>query len=370
MAEKNYNFDLIVSQFLNEGDKMVSVGPFGEGHINDTYAAVIENNGEKRRIIVQRINHSIFTEPAALMDNIYGVTTFLKKIIEANGGDVLRETLTVIPAKDGKLYFVDEGGNYWRSYIFIEGATTYQSIQTKEDFYNCGAAFGNFQRLLADYPADQLSESIPNFHNTEKRFEAFVEAVNKDICGRAKDVQAEIEFAMARKEAACEIVNMLKEGKIPLRVTHNDTKLNNIMIDDATGKAICIIDLDTIMPGAAAYDFGDSIRFGASTGAEDEVDLSKIEMSLELFEVFASGYLSVAKEFLTDEELYSLSIGAKIMTFECGIRFLTDYLSGDTYFKIHRPNHNLDRCRTQFKLVADMEKKMDQMHVIVNKYAK
>ncbi len=366
----SYNFDKIVSAFVGD-KKCVDIRPHGEGHINDTFAATIQDaDGTQKRVIFQKINHSIFTDTDGLMNNIWGVTNFLKDIIVKNGGDPNRETMTVIKTLDGKFLYNDEGGNYWRAYDFIEGTNCFQSIESDEDFYNCGAAFGNFQRQLADYPADELCETIVNFHNTESRLRDFEEAVKKDVMGRAKDVQPEIEFALQRKESACEIVNLLRDGKMPLRVTHNDTKLNNILFDAQTGKALCIIDLDTVMPGAAAYDFGDSIRFGASTGAEDETDLSKIEMSLHLFEVFTKGYLSVAKEFLTETELYSLAIGAKIMTFECGIRFLADYLSGDTYFKIHRERHNLDRCRTQFKLVDDMEKKMDEMQAIVKKYAK
>ena len=365
-----YDFDKVVAAFVGD-EKCIDIRPHGEGHINDTFAGTIDIGGGKtKRLIFQRINHSIFTDPDGLMNNICGVTEFLKDIIAKNGGDPNRETMTVIKTVDGGNYYKDADGNYWRAYDFIEDTNCFQSIESDEDFYNCGAAFGNFQRQLADYPAAKLCETIVNFHNTESRIKDFEKAVKDDIKGRAKDVQAEIDFAMQRKEAGCEIVNLLRDGKMPLRVTHNDTKLNIILFDAQSGEALCIIDLDTVMPGAAAYDFGDSIRFGASTGAEDEIDLSKIEMSLDLFEVFTKGYLSVAKEFLTETELYSLAIGAKIMTYECGIRFLTDYLNGDTYFKIHREHHNLDRCRTQFKLVADMEKKMDEMHAIVKKYSK
>lgn len=359
----------ISSQFSNQGTFMYAE-PYGQGHINDTYAAYFQRqDGSKYRVILQRINHKVFKDPDGLMNNIYSVTQFLKRKIKAMGGDEQRETLTVIPTVNGGFYHRNGDGLYWRMYIFIEDAVTYQSIRDHRDFFNCGVAFGNFQRLLADFPARSLNETIANFHNTVKRFEDFKSAVKSDRAGRVKDVMPEIEFAMQREKDAGQIIDMLQKKEIPYRVTHNDTKLNNIMIDKASGKGICVIDLDTVMPGAACYDFGDSIRFGASTAAEDEIDLSKVEMSLELFEVFTDGYLSVAKEFLTDNEKESLAVGAKLMTFECGIRFLTDYLNGDTYFKIHREHQNLDRCRTQFKLVSDMERKMDKMQKIVHRYS-
>lgn len=364
-----YDLQTILEHFIAD-DLFLSAVPYGEGHINDTFAVNFQkNSGDRYRVILQRINHLVFTDPPGLMNNVYGITTFLKQKIAAAGGNVMRETLTVIPAKNGDLFYIDRDGNYWRMYVFVEDAITYQSCRNEQDFYNCGTAFGNFQRLLSDYKTDQLVETIADFHNTVRRFEALKEAIRQDKSGRAKDVQPEITFALNREKDAGAIIELLRSGKIPYRVTHNDTKLNNIMIDNQTGMGICVIDLDTVMPGAACYDFGDSIRFGASTAAEDETDLSKVTLSLQLFEVFAKGYLSVAKEFLTSAETESLAVGAKIMTFECGIRFLTDYLNGDTYFKIHRANQNLDRCRTQFRLVADMEQKMDRMQAIVKKYS-
>lgn len=343
--------------------------PYGSGHINDTFAAVFQQaDGSRRRYILQRMNHEIFKDPEALMENINNVTSFLRKKIVEAGGDPERETLNVVPAKDGKSFFKDSIGSYWRGYVFIEGATSYDKVEKPEHFYQSAVAFGNFQKLLADYPAATLHETIPDFHNTTVRFETFKKAVQEDVMGRAKDVQAEIDFAMAREEDASVLMNMLKKGELPLRVTHNDTKLNNIMIDDKTGKGICVIDLDTVMPGLALNDFGDSIRFGANPAAEDEKDLSKVWMELSLFESFTRGFLEACGNSLTDNEINMMPMGAKLMTFECGIRFLTDYLQGDTYFKVHREGHNLDRCRTQFKLVADMEEKWDQMKAIVEKY--
>ncbi|MBQ8741273.1 MAG: aminoglycoside phosphotransferase family protein [Clostridia bacterium] len=342
-------------------DEITYIEPYGSGHINSTWLAIHKSaDGKEVKNLMQKINNYVFKNPDELMENIAGVTAFLRDKVEEDG------TLTVIPTLDGKNYYLDEFGNYWRVYKFIEKATAYQQIENDNDFYTCGIAFGEFQQMLAEYPAEKLYETIPNFHNTPSRFADFKKALAEDKAGRAKDVQAEIDFVLARECKADAITSKLESGEIPYRVTHNDTKLNNILIDDATGKAKCVIDLDTIMPGAAAYDFGDSIRFGASTGAEDETDLSKIEVDVHLFEVFAKGYLSTANKFLTPAEKDSLVTGAYLMTLECGVRFLTDHLNGDVYFKIHRENHNLDRCRTQFKLVADMEAKEAELREIVN----
>ena len=290
-----------------------------------------------------------------------------EKIIAA-GGDPERETLNIILTKDGANYLQDEAGDYWRSYVFIDDATCFDLVEKPEDFYNSAVAFGHFQQLLADYPAATLHETIKNFHNTVDRFHNFLKAVEEDVVGRAKDVQAEIEFVKAR-EADCHIIcDALANGEIPLRVTHNDTKLNNVMIDNKTGKGLCVIDLDTVMPGSALYDYGDSIRFGASTAAEDEQNLDLVSCDMNLFEIYTKGYTEGCAGSLTEKEIRLMPMGAKLMTLECGMRFLTDHLQNDIYFKIHRENHNLDRARTQFKLVADMEAKWDQMNAIVEKY--
>lgn len=342
--------------------------PYGSGHINDTYRLTFNTESGTERFILQRMNKSIFTKPVELMENVSGVTSWLKKKIVENGGDVKRETLNLMDSKEGKTYFVDAEGEYWRVYLFVENATCFDAVKDENDFYQSAVAFGNFQRLLADYPAATLHETIVNFHNTVDRFAKFKKAVEADVCGRAASVQEEIKFVMDREAFAHVLCDLQAEGKMPLRVTHNDTKLNNIMIDDVTGKAICVIDLDTVMPGLSVNDFGDSIRFGASTGAEDEPDLSKISCDLNLYEVYVKGFIEGCAGALTDIELENLPTGAMMMTFECGMRFLTDYLEGDTYFKIHREGHNLDRCRTQFKLVADMESKLSEMKAIVEKY--
>lgn len=357
----------VIENFQFEGEYTEGI-PYGSGHINDTFRVTFQHKGETKRYILQRMNNQIFLNPEELMENVVGVTSWLRKKIVENGGEPERETLNLVPAKDGKAFYKDSEGEYWRVYLFIEGAKTYDLVENQEDFYQSAVAFGRFQGLLADYPAETLHETIQDFHNTVKRLDTFKKAVEADGCGRAAQVQEEIHFVLDREALAHKLCDMQAEGKLPLRVTHNDTKLNNIMIDDETRKAICVIDLDTVMPGLSVNDFGDSIRFGASTGAEDEPDLSKVSCSMELFELYTKGFVEGCKGSLTEEELDMLPVGAMTMTYECGMRFLTDYLEGDHYFKIHREGHNLDRCRTQFKLVKDMEEKWNQMNEIVNKY--
>ena len=349
------------------GGKLEEVGIFGNGHINETYCAVFSTEAGQKRYILQKMNKQIFKDPVGLMENISGVTSWLKKKILENGGDAERETLNIVNDRAGAPYFVDKEGEYWRAYLFIEDATCFDQVENDEDFYQSALAFGNFQRLLADYPADTLHETIPDFHNTVKRFANFKKAVEEDACGRAADVQKEIQFVLEREQLAHTLVDLQDAGKLPLRVTHNDTKLNNIMIDNATHKGICVIDLDTVMPGLSLNDFGDSIRFGASTAAEDEQDISKVSCDLHLFEVYVKGFLEGCGGALTDLEVEMLPMGAILMTFECGMRFLADHLEGDHYFRIHRENQNLDRARTQFKLVWDMEQKLSEMKSIVEK---
>ncbi len=356
-----------IAQFAIEGS-LKEKRPYGNGHINDTFLLTYETpSGGEKHYILQRMNHSIFKNPQQLMENMVHVTEYLRKIIAANGGDPDRETLNPVRTADGGCYYEDDSHNFWRVLLFIENTLCLEQVESKKDFYDSAVAFGNFQRLLSDFPAHTLYETIPNFHNTPSRFLDFKAAVDRDKLGRAKLAEKEIAFALEREKDTAVLTNLLKEGKLPLRVTHNDTKLNNILFDASTKKALCIIDLDTVMPGLSHYDFGDSIRFGASTGAEDEKDLSKIEMDLSLFEAFTMGYLEGCAGSLTDLETEMLPMGAKLMTYECGIRFLADFLDGDVYFKIHRDGHNLDRARTQFKLVADMEEKWGEMAAIVRK---
>lgn len=346
-----------------------SIRPFGNGHINDTYLLVFETGGQNtKRYILQRMNKEIFSKPVELMENIVGVTSWLRKIILAGGGDPERETLNVIPAKDGRAYYVDAQEEYWRAFHFIENAVSFEQAESPEDFYQSAVAFGNFQRQLADYPAATLHETIPGFHDTKARFGVLKEAVERDVCNRAASVKKEIDFVLEREELTGVFGELLAKKEIPLRVTHNDTKLNNIMMDSKTRKGICVIDLDTVMPGLAMNDFGDSIRFGASTALEDEPDTDKVWCDMNLFEAYTRGFIEGCGGSLTEKEIELLPMGAKVMTFECGMRFLTDYLQGDTYFKIHRPGQNLDRCRTQFKLVWDMEQKWRTMREITEKY--
>lgn len=359
----------LVKMFQFEGE-FIYEEPFGCGHINDTYAVYYKMQfSSPHRYILQRINQDVFKFPDEIMQNISNITSHIRNKIIISGGDVKREVLTIIKTVDDKNFYIDEKGDFWRAYIFIDDATCYQIVEKPEHFYKSAKAFGKFQNQLSDFHADTLFEAIPNFHNTEKRFETFLEALAVDKMKRAHTVKAEIDFALARKEDAGVLVHLLRDDKLPLRVTHNDTKLNNVMIDNMTGEGICVIDLDTVMPGLSLYDFGDSIRFGANPAMEDEKDLSLVFMDLGLFELYTKGFLEEAGKSLTETEIEYLPFSAKIMTFECGLRFLTDYLSGDTYFKIHREGHNLDRCRTQFKLVSDMEEKMDQMKMIVKKYS-
>lgn len=358
----------IAEEFETRGE-IESIEPHGNGHINDTYLVTCrETSKDVRRYILQRINHEVFKDPDGLMENVVRVTSFLRKKIEEAGGDPDRETLNVIPLRSGGYYRKAEDGTFWRMYRCVEDADSFDVVEKPEDFYESAVAFGHFQKLLADYPADSLHETIPNFHNTVDRLNNFKKAVEADSMKRAGEVQKEIQFVLDREEDCHVICDMLKSGKIPLRVTHNDTKLNNIMIDRKTGKGICVIDLDTVMPGSALYDYGDSIRFGANTGEEDEKDLSKISCDLELFELYTKGFIEGCGGSLTEQEIRMLPMGAKLMTLECGMRFLTDYLEGDHYYKIHRPEHNLDRCRTQFCMVKDMEDKWDEMREIVESY--
>lgn len=334
----------------------VSCEPYGCGHINATYLAVTASG---RRYILQKINHHTFRDVAGLMENITSVTEFLR-----TKTDDPRSVLTLVKTADGASYLHAQEG-YWRVYDFVEDTICLQQPETDEDFYQSAVGFGTFQQLLAEFPAEKLHETIPNFHNTPDRYRAFLETLERDPMRRAAQVQPEIEFALARQSEMAALQTALKAGELPLRVTHNDTKLNNVLLDAKTRKALCVIDLDTVMPGSSLYDFGDSIRFGASTAAEDEPDLSRVQFSLPMFEAFTRGFLKEAGQTLGAREIELLPMGAKLMTLECGMRFLADYLNGDKYFRVHREGHNLDRARTQFKLVRCMEESWAQMADIV-----
>lgn len=362
-----HDLEHVASRF-ELGGTFLAGEPYGSGHINDTYAVRVRTSGGEVRFIQQRINTNIFRKPENLMENIHRVTEHLRTKILAAGGDPDRETLTLVPATDGRCFAVIDG-DYWRTYKFIEGAQTYDLVENLDHVYNAAHAFGTFQKYIRDLPGDPLHETIPDFHNTRKRFDAFQEALNRDVQNRAADCKPEIDFALQREATASVLVELLAAGKTPLRTTHNDTKFNNVMIDAATGKGICVIDLDTVMPGLPMYDFGDSVRTAAATAKEDETDLSKCGIGLDMYEHLTHGYLDAAREFLLPVEIEHLAFSAKLITFTIGLRFLTDHLAGDTYFKIHRENHNLDRCRTQWAMVADMESKTEQMEAIVAQYA-
>jgi len=358
----------LVPNFCFEGE-FIGAEHIPSGHINDSYAAWFRKpDGTYHRYLLQRINHHVFRSPEELMANIAGITAHLRTKIVAGGGNPLRETITLIPCAQGNSFYQTLDGDYWRAALFIEGAKTYDVVKNLAHVYGAAKAFGNFQRLVSDFPVDQLHETIPAFHHTPKRFDAFVAAVERDAHNRAASVRAEIEFVERRAGETSVLVDLLAQGRLPLRVTHNDTKFNNVLIDDATGEGICVIDLDTVMPGLSLYDFGDAVRSGANSAAEDEQDLSMVTVDLGVFEHFTAGYLDAARGFLIPLEIDYLPFSARLMTFECGRRFLTDYLDGDIYFRIHRPDHNLDRSRTQFKMVHDMEARYDQLVSIVESH--
>ena len=351
------------------GGEAGSPARFGEGHINDTFRVdVTRPEGTSGWVILQRISPVAFKAPDKLMENVVNVTEYLGREIERLGGDPRRETLTVLRTRDGAPFVTDSWGGVWRAFPFVEGTVCYQSAETPELFAASGRAFGRFQRLLRDYPAHTLHETIPRFHDTENRLQNLKNAVAADPLGRARECRADIDFMLAREKDCSAALQAQRDGVLPLRVTHNDTKLNNVLMDEKTGEALCVIDLDTVMPGLAINDFGDSIRFGANHSAEDEPDLSKVNLDVGLFEIYTAAFLREAGDALTEAEIRYLPWGAKLMTLECGIRFLTDYLEGDSYFHISRPGQNLDRARTQCKLVADMEEHWDELNAIVAKY--
>jgi aminoglycoside phosphotransferase (APT) family kinase protein len=345
--------------FQISGD-YIGATSYGSGHINDTYCAVFHEAGAPVRYLLQRINHSIFKNPAALMENIQRVTSHLATQV-ADEADCDRRALTLIPARDGRAWHVDTDGYHWRAYRFIENAHTYDAVESTEQAFQAAKAFGHFQKLLISLPAPRLHDTIPDFHNTPKRFQALEEAIAADVAGRAIQAKPEIEFALKHQL----IASVLLDANLPERVTHNDTKFNNVLLDDATGEGICVIDLDTVMPGLALYDFGDMVRTTTSPALEDERDLSRVTMQFPMFEALLRGYLSSAGDFLTKAERRYLAFSGKLITFEIGIRFLTDYLEGDTYFKVHRDGHNLDRCRTQFRLVESIEQQEERMDRLV-----
>jgi Ser/Thr protein kinase RdoA (MazF antagonist) len=357
----------VTAEFAFDG-RIVSAAPYGSGHINDTFLTVTEGTEGQRRFILQRINHQVFKQPDLLMENVARVCAHAQaKLMAAGTSDAHRRALRLTPTHQGKAWHVDQAGNRWRCYDFIEGATGHDVVRSPAQAESAAKAFGAFQALLADLPGERLHETIPDFHHTPSRFARFQAALAKDSHGRAAAAGPEIAFALARAGEVSVVVDALRDGSLPERVTHNDTKLNNVLLDDITQEGACVIDLDTVMPGSALYDFGDLVRTSTSPAAEDETDLSRVRMQLPMFAALVRGYLASARGFLTPREKELLPFAGKLITFEIGLRFLTDWLEGDTYFKIKRPMHNLDRCRTQFKLVASIEEQLPAMREIVER---
>ena len=356
MSEKTVDTREALNAFFDSTPRICK--GFGNGHINGTF--LVETDA---KFVLQRINTHVFGDPVGLMKNIVLVTEHIRKK-SASGKE--ERTLSVIPTIDGKSFFCDSQGSFWRVFNFIEGSVSYDAVRDIDDFYRCGEAFGAFQGILSDLPAGELCEVIKDFHNTPVRYENLMRAAEADPCSRYSQVAGEVEFVRQRKDFCCALENAHRAGELPLRVTHNDTKLNNILFDERTGEPLCVIDLDTVMPGFSVNDFGDSIRFGASTAAEDERDLTKVSLDLSLFEAYARGFLKGCAGRLTETEVELLPEGALMMTLECGMRFLTDYLMGDVYFKIHYPTHNLDRAKNQFALLSDMEAKLPDMKRIIS----
>ncbi len=351
----------IVDSFPFEGE-LVEIKPTGSGHINSTFLVTYSDSNMNYQYILQLINPNVFKKPDELMSNVMNVTSFLRNKIILDGGNPERETLTFLYTKDNTPYYKDENDACWRAYNYIGNCTTFDKVDEPIKMLRSAKAFGIFQKRLADYPIDNLFETIPNFHNTPARYEAFKEAIENNLSGRLDEAKEEIEFALSKEADASKLTDMIKTGDLPVRVTHNDTKINNVLFDKITNEAFCVIDLDTVMPGLSLYDFGDSIRSGAVTSDEDEKDLDKFNLDIDLYNAYAEGFLDEAAESLTQNEVDNLVFSAKLMTLECGVRFLTDFLNGDVYFKTEYPEHNLVRCRTQFKLVREIEAHYDEMY--------
>ena len=362
----NDDLSNIVKQF-QVSDKYSNAIPYGSGHINDTFLVTCGNAGAEIRYVLQRINHAIFKDPPNMMENIIRATSHIQKKLQRSGlSDVSRRVLKVIPTTNGKSYHKDPEGNYWRSISFIEGTVSYDFLETPQQAYLAARAFGQFQYHLADLPEPTLTETIPDFHNSPKRLQTFIQVLDKDPYDRACEARDEIGFVLKHASMCDVLIDLFKKGLIPERVTHNDTKINNVLFDKKTQEGICVIDLDTVMPGLSLYDFGDMVRTATCQAAEDERDLSKIRMDIQFFEHIARGYALETAAFLTDAEKEHLVFAGKLITFEQMIRFLTDHLNGDVYYKIHRPGHNLDRARTQMKLVQSIQDQEGQMHKLTD----
>lgn len=360
----------IIKHFKFEG-KYENAIELVNGNVNVTYKLVYRlEDGSVKHYVLQRINTVAFRDPQSLMTNIVAVIDHLAAAMKKRGESTEGRVLEYIACDNGTYLYEDKNGGFWRADVFLDGTTAYDMVDDARKFFEAGSAFGGFQKNLSDFPIESLVETIPDFHNTKKRFYAFVAAVATDKAGRVKDLENEIDFFFDRRKKMGRIVEMIEKGEIPLRVTHNDTKLNNVLIDNATGKGVCVIDLDTVMPGSALYDYGDAIRYGASTAAEDEKDLSLIDVDMELFKAFTDGFLGEVADVLTEEEIRALPLGVEVVTIELAMRFLTDYIEGDEYFKIKYPDHNLVRARAQMQLSRKIEEKREEMEKYVEKYLK
>jgi hypothetical protein len=365
--KKAYNIFEIASNFCIEGN-IETIVPHGSGHINDTFH-VKNTNPALPGYLLQRINHHVFENVPALMANVQLVTSHLKKKLAlVAGSNPDKEVLTIVLAKDGQCFFCDAEGNYWRMYCFLKDTKSYDLVLTEQQAYEGGKAFGKFQLLLADLDAGLIYETIKGFHDITMRLDNLNKVVLADPENRVKDVLPELSFVMERSRAMVTIINLGKEGKLPLRIIHNDTKFNNILLD-ANDHGQCVIDLDTVMPGYVAYDFGDAIRTIINTASEDEEDLTKIDLSIPLFTAYAQGYFESAGGFLTDTEVKSLSMGVLLIPYMQGVRFLTDYIAGDVYYKTHFAGHNLQRTRAQFQLLRKLEEKYDLLDQVIQNVA-
>ncbi len=367
--QQQENLAAVSSRFAVHGD-LEEIRPYGNGHIHDTYLASYRHRGCRKRYVHQRINQRVFRDPPVLMGNIQRVTRHLRqKLQQAGVEDLARRSLTLVPANDGSSFFREPAGNYWRTYDFVEGASIHDTVDSPRMAFEAARAFGRFQKLLLDLPPPRLDETIPGFHDTELRFGQFLSALERDPRNRAQDAREQIRFAHSFESLIRVLPRLRKQGRLPERVTHNDTKINNVLLDAATGKMLCVIDLDTVMPGLSIHDFGDLMRTGSGTHREDERDLSKVEVEMPLFEALARGYLAETAHFLTSTERQYLPFSGQLIAYELGLRFLTDHLEGDVYFKIRREGQNLDRCRAQFKLVESIQQHQDQMVRLVEDIA-
>jgi hypothetical protein len=355
----------IALKFAIEG-KLTSAEEIETGHINSTWRVVFEaEEGQRRRYILQRINATVFENPMAVMKNVERVTRHINDRVMRTKKDLSGQTLALYPGRDGRSWVLDEDGGIWRCYNFIEGCRTYDVVENEGQAYQAARAFGAFQDLVSDLLSDELVETIPGFHDTRVRYDRLMAVLEEDPCDRAAEVAGEIAFIREREGDVDRVLRPLNDGEIPLRITHNDTKINNVMIDEKSDEAVCVIDLDTVMPGSVLYDFGDLVRTAVSPAEEDERDLSKIEVRMPVFEALVEGYMSSASGFLNERELELLAFSSQLITLEVAMRFLTDHLEGDRYFKIHHEGHNLERCRAQLRLVGLLEEKMGEMEEVV-----